>query len=59
MAIDKATYLQLKTDVSLYRGNVDNVTDDVNHPLVRAKFLKMGKFWCNFTNIRLTHILTA
>jgi hypothetical protein len=59
MSIDKTTYMQLKTDVPLYRGNVDGVTDDVNHPLVCSKFAKMGKFWCNSTNIRLTHFLTA
>jgi hypothetical protein len=59
MSIDKATYMQVKTDVPLYRGNVDDVTDDVNCPLFRAKFAKMGKFWCYTTNIRLTLFLTA
>jgi hypothetical protein len=59
MSNDKATYMQLKTDVPLYRGNVDDVTDDVNHDLVRAKFAKIGKFWCDSTNIRSTYFLTA
>jgi hypothetical protein len=34
MSIDKTTNMQLKTDVPLYGSNIDDVTDDVNHPLM-------------------------